>query len=88
MSNAGGATGSVSERTTQMFLDVEWTDQEGRHQGKLTDELEEFNGKPIILTAGGRQFTATTSGASACLSLALKQRTLTPWWKKPRTTDM
>jgi hypothetical protein len=41
-----------------MVLDVEWTDRDGRHQGKLTDELEEFNGKPMIVAAGGRQFTA------------------------------
>jgi hypothetical protein len=58
MSGEGGATGPVSERTMPIFLDVEWTDQDGRHQGALTNELKEFDGKPMSLATGGRKFTA------------------------------
>ena len=52
----------MGERGLVMFLDVEWTDQDGRHQGELTNELKAFQGKPIILAARGRRLTAADLG--------------------------
>jgi hypothetical protein len=41
-----------------MVLEVEWTDKDGRHQGMLTNELEELAGKPIIIGRRGGRHTA------------------------------
>jgi hypothetical protein len=41
-----------------MVLEVEWTDKDGRHQGTLTNELEEFAGQPIIIGPRGGRHTA------------------------------
>jgi hypothetical protein len=40
-----------------MFLNVQWTDQEGQHQGVLTNKLEEYPGKPIIFGNGGGSYS-------------------------------
>jgi hypothetical protein len=41
-----------------MLLEVEWTDQDGHHQGGLTTEVTDLKGKPIIIGTGGWRYAA------------------------------